>query len=83
MAALSNRFFFVIGRIANFLIGRVEPAILLCMILGKLFGANAAFASDNSYLSIVAPSAFVPLSAIPIKVALAISSHRGIRRGTG
>ena len=44
MAALSNRFFFVIGRIANFLIGRVEPAILLCMILGKPFGAKAASA---------------------------------------
>ena len=55
MAALSNRFFFVIGRIANFLIGRVEPAILLCMILGKPFGAKAASASDNSYLSICSP----------------------------
>ena len=44
-----------IHRIANFLIGRVEPAILLCMILGKPFRAKAASASDNSYLSICSP----------------------------
>ena len=55
MAALSNRFFFVIGRIANCLIGKVEPALLLCMILGKPFRAKAASASDNSYLSICSP----------------------------
>ena len=46
--AYSNCCFFVIGRIANFLMGKIEPALLLCMILGKLFGAKAASASDNS-----------------------------------
>ena len=46
--AHSNCCFFVIGSIANFVMGKIEPALLLCTILGKLFGAKAAFASDNS-----------------------------------
>ena len=55
MTVVSNRIFFVSGRIANCLIGKVEPALLLCMILGKPFGPNAAFASDNNYHSIGSP----------------------------
>ena len=31
--------------------GMIEPALLLCMILGKRLGARGASASDNSQLS--------------------------------
>ena len=75
MAALSNRFFLVSGRTANSLIDRIEPSILLCAILGKHFGAKAASASHNSYLSVVAPSAFVPLPAIPIEVCTCMHTY--------
>ena len=69
--------FFVIGRIANFFIGSVEPALLLSMILGKPFAAKAASASTT-----VTP-AFVSLFAIPTKVVVANFSGRGISRRIG